>query len=1111
MSEHVRPHGTPEQTGHSAHAGPGFIPLETVGKASAELDLEQLRRRAQSGDAPRFWRSLDELGDTEAFRAQVGQEFPGTAPRDMLPLNRRDFVRVMGATMALAGVAGCAYQPPERIVPYIENPEQLVPGKPLYYSTAFPERGYAQPVLAEAQMGRPVKLEGNPDHGASLGATNTATQASVLELYDPDRSQSARFQGQPTTWDAFADSLFAKLTEFRAGRGAGLRVLTGAVTSPTLAHQLQTLLKLYPEARVHYHEPVSRNAVHAGLKLAFGVPAQPVYHIDRAQRILSLDGDFLIAEPGSVRYARDFAAGRKVDGKAGGHGQAAAHGEGAAHGEPAGQAERRKMKRLYVIESTPTLTGANADHRRLVKPSEVEGLARQLATALGVSGVAEGAPAGADRWIDAVVVDLKEHRGTSLVVAGAHQPAAVHALTAALNEALGNQGQTVTYTEPLEAHFDDPAESLAVLTRDMEAGKVKTLLILGGNPVYTAPADVDFKTALAKVPLRVHAGLHDDETGMQCDWHVPLSHYLETWSDARAYDGSACIIQPLIEPLVGSHSAHEILALFLGQGDRPGYEIVRDYWEFDGNPPMPPNVAGAGLPVRAASMKRTAPSAAFEARWHQALSRGTIPGAAARPVDLPVRALSIPSRPRQVEGASMELLLLPCPSVGDGSSANNPWLQELPRPFTSLSWDNAALINPVTARNNQLQPGDFVEISAGQMKLKVAVWPLPAQPEGVITLHLGYGREHAGKVGNGVGFNAYRLRSNSSPHFSPASIAKVRGRHDFAQSQRYFNQLGRQIIRTGDLDEYLRNHEHAAFMHREEGGETTLFPRSQKWPSDKESSDEGGGSEKQPDRWSGEGYGGNPIPAWGMVIDLGACIGCSACTVACQAENNIATVGKDQVMMHRDMAWIRIDQYHEGDPAHPDRTLFQPLPCMHCENAPCEPVCPVGATTHSAEGINEMVYNRCVGTRYCQNNCPYKVRRFNYLQYSDQQTPLIKLLNNPDVTVRSRGVMEKCTFCIQRINQARIEAEKEERPIRDGEVVTACQQVCPAQAITFGNLNDNIANGRRGSKVRQLREHPLNYGLLEELNVRPRTTYLAKLWNPNPRLGGGAAASSEEH
>ena len=975
------------------------------------LDLAAIRARLENQHGKQYWRSLEELANSQEFQESIHHEFAPTVV-GKVELGRRDFLKLMGASMLLAGVNACTRQPEEKIFPYVKPPEQLVGGRPLYFATANVRNGYACGVLVESHEGRPTKVEGNPDHPASLGATDVFSQASVLALYDPDRSQTVKHLGEINTWENFVATLSTELEGLKARRGAGLRILTETITSPTLTQQLQTILAALPAAKWHQYEPANRDHAREGSRLAFGEYVETQYRFDRAEIILSLDADFLVDLPGSLRYAREFTAQRRVhDGN-------------------------KKMNRLYVMESSPTLTGTMADHRRTMRASEIENFARAIAKEIGVSVESNQA----DEWISAVARDLKKHRGASLVIAGEQQPPFVHALAHAMNHALGNAGSTVIYTNSVEAQPVNQTESLRELAADMDAGKVEMLLMLGGNPVFNAPADLNFTEKISKVKTRVHLSLYEDETSEQCHWHIPETHTLENWSDARAFDGTATIIQPLIAPLYGGKSAHEVLAVFTGLAGRSSHDLVRDYWKAQRNSPD------------------------FEKFWQTSLHDGWIAGSAFSPKSV---ALNLPSSAVQSpkSDAEVEIIFRADSHIGDGRYANNGWLQELPRPFTKLTWDNAALISPRMAERLNLGNEDVVALKYNGRTVNAPVWVLPGHPDYSVTVHFGHGRTRAGKLGTATGFNAYALRTSEAAWFgSGVEINKTGKKYTLAVTQTHHSMENRHLVRAGTVQEFEQHPDFVHEMEEEFPCELTLYP------------------EHKYDSY-----------LWGMAVDLNSCIGCNACTVACQSENNIAVVGKEQVRLSREMHWIRVDHYYEGDLDHPD-SYHQPVMCMHCEMAPCEPVCPVGATVHSDEGLNEMVYNRCIGTRYCSNNCPYKVRRFNFLLYSDFETPSLKMQRNPDVTVRSRGVMEKCTYCVQRINEARITAKKEDRPIRDGEIVTACQQVCPTQAIAFGDMNDP------NSEVSRLKASKLNYGLLTHLNTRPHTTYLAKLRNPNPEL-----------
>ena len=1035
--------------------------------------------RGQTGK--RYWRSLEEYADSPVFHEFVRHEYPEHSERWDDPIERRTFLKLMGASLALAGLSGCVYQPPEKIVPYVAQSEDEVPGRSLFYATAMSLSGIATPLLARSNEGRPTKLEGNPDHpnnriagGTSSSATDIFSQASVLSLYDPGRSQTTLYRDETRPWSTFAGQIRTALDALRPHQGAGLRLLTETITSPTLGFQIRGLLSEFPQAKWHQYEPANHDNARAGAMMALGQPANTIYDFSKADCVLSLDADFLSALPGTLRYARDFGHRRRPS-------------EGA------------KMIRLYVVETTVTTTGAMADHRWGVRPDQLEDIATSLGVQVGIQGIASN---GSDKVIEAraseaLARDLLGAKGRSIVIAGKEAPPLVHALAHAINNLLGNIGQTVWYTDSLEANPVDQRQSLTELINDIDAGKVELLLIMGGNPVYNTPVDLKLDAnRMSKVKLRVHLSSYNDETSELCHWHVPESHYLEAWSDARTFDGTVTIVQPLIEPLYQSKSAHEFLAVFSPQYDRKPYDIIRDYWQNAAinsgattSPQTSPAVQAAPQPT--ASSPAATPSSDFEMSWRKWVHDGFIGGTA-----LPIRVISLRTEwqtqlsraaTQSSTSGTFQLVFRTDPSIYDGRFANNGWLQELPRPMTKLTWDNAALMSPNTANRLNLTNivgkkgrdiyADIVQLTYRNQTIVAPVWITPGHPDQVITLHLGYGRRLAGPVGNGYGFDVYKLRTSDSPWFgSGAQVRKVAGQHQFAATQLHFNmedfnysKNDRDIIREQTVEEYLKGAQHQD--HSEPPREETLYPEHDY-------------------KNQGMGY------AWGMAIDLNNCIGCNACTIACQSENNIPVVGKIEVARSREMHWIRVDTYHRGDNANsPDATRFMPVPCMHCENAPCEPVCPVHATVHSAEGLNDMVYNRCVGTKYCSNNCPYKVRRFNFFLYQDWNTPTYQLMRNPEVSVRSRGVMEKCTYCVQRIQAAKIASEVEGRKVRDGEIVTACQAVCPTDVIVFGDVNDP------NSRVSKLKAEQRNYSLLGELNTRPRTTYLALLRNRNPEIG----------
>jgi molybdopterin-containing oxidoreductase family iron-sulfur binding subunit len=984
----------------------------------------------------KFWRTLEERAEDPAFVERLYNEFPSEVEAITDPVARRTFLKLMGASIALAGVTACTRQPPEKIVPYVRQPEELIPGKPLFFATAMSLGGVATGLLVESHEGRPTKIEGNPLHPGSLGASDVFAQAAILNLYDPDRSQTLTNLGEIRPWSAFLGAIRNALNAQGPLKGAGLRILTESINSPTLAAQIREMIARYPSAKWHQWDPASRENARAGAKLAFGEYVDAQYRFDRADVVVALDADFLGCGPGSLRYAKDFSARRRPE-----------------------QADR--MNRLYSVETMPSLTGSRADHRLPAKPSEILEVARAIARSVGAGGAGgSGGAGGADvqKWIDAVAKDLQAHRGSSLVIAGDGQPADVHALAHAMNQSLGNAGQTVVYTQSVEAEPVDQLASLRDLVADMNGGKVDVLLIVGGNPVYTAPADLNFADAMNKVPLRAHLGLHDDETSALCHWHIPEAHFLEAWSDARAYDGTVSIVQPLIAPLYGGRSAHELIAALSERPERSPYDLVREFWKVD-----PKN-----------------------SQWRRWLHDGVVPNTAFAPKTASVRAnlqsaitdQSAIRNPQSAMSSGFELAFQNDPCVLDGRFANNGWLQELPKPITKITWDNAVFVSPATAEkikaaNKPAWTGgehgqivsDVVELRSQGRTVRGAIFAVVGHPDDCVTVHLGYGRRRAGRVGTGPGFNANAIRTADALwHARGVEVVDTGDTYSLACTQYHHLMEGRGMVRAVTRDEYVRNPESLKEHDETPPTTITLYPD-----------------------YKYEGY------KWGMAIDVNACIGCNACVVGCQAENNIAVIGKDEVLRGREMHWIRIDTYYRGEPEHPE-TFFQPVPCMHCENAPCEPVCPVGATVHSHEGLNDMVYNRCVGTRYCSNNCPYKVRRFNYFLYQDWNTPSLKLGRNPDVTVRSRGVMEKCTYCVQRINAVKIDTEKQNRRIRDGEIQTACQQACPADAIVFGDLNDPA------SRVARLQAEERNYSLLGELNTRPRTTYLAAVRNVNPEL-----------
>jgi molybdopterin-containing oxidoreductase family iron-sulfur binding subunit len=1049
-------------------------------------DIEALRARLDGTRGREYWRSLEALTGTPEFKEFLHREFPQNASEWLDPVGRRGFLKLMSASLALAGVSACTRQPNEELVPYVRQPEEVVPGKPLFYATAMPMNGAGMGILVESHEGRPTKIEGNPDHPSSRGATDLFAQASVLGLYDPDRSQTLTHLGEIRTFTAFVTQAKEILAAQREKQGGGFRLMTETVASPTLAAQISELLQAYPAAKWVQWEPFGHDNAREGSRMAFGEYLAPQYSVEKADVILTLDADLLCTGAAGIRHARAFASRRRVEGDATGR------------------------NRLYSVESSPTNTGTKADHRLLVKPSLVEACTRAVAAQLGVAGAGQPTvPESAQKFVAAVAKDLQTARGRSLVVAGDGQPPVVHALAHAMNSALGNVGATVAYTPTPEALPTNQLASLRELVNEMNAGTVEFLLSLGSNPVYSAPSDLEFSDAMEKVAVRAHLGLYEDETAALCHWHLPETHYLEAWSDVRSDDGTVTIVQPLIAPLYNGKSAHEVVAAIGPAAERSAYDLVRDYWVGQGAitgipvpqpaaATRPSTAAPAPAPAPATATAASAPAqtgvpaagqpaepqgpatftpapapTAFDNAWRKWLHDGMIPNTAFAPKTVTVRADLSAAAPA-AGGQGLEVVFRPDPSVWDGRFANNAWLQELPKPLTKLTWDNAALMAPATAERLMLISGDMVEVKKGNRSVTIPAWISPGHAVDTVTLHLGYGRRRAGRVANDIGFNVNPLRaSDAADILTGVEISKTGDRYELACTQDHWSLEGRNLVRVGTTEEFTRDPQFARKMEEVPLTGISMLPE-----------------------YKYEGY------AWGMSIDQNVCTGCNACVVACVAENNIAVVGKSQVLNGREMQWLRVDRYYTGDLDNPD-TYHQPMLCQQCETAPCEVVCPVAATTHSSEGLNDMVYNRCVGTRYCSNNCPYKVRRFNFLLYSDWNTESTKLQRNPDVTVRSRGVMEKCTYCTQRISLARINAKLEDRQIRDGEVVTACQAACPTDAIVFGNINDPQ------SRVAQEKKSPLNYGLLAELNTRPRTTYMAVVRNPNTELEPAGAARTE--
>ena len=1005
---------------------------------SSEIKDSSLTGKASQGTGRKvFWRSLEEKADPEAQQAQAhGSDVVKQTVdvSELSRLNRRTFLTLSGAVSALAGIEGCIRRPVEKILPYTNAPEDVSPGVASHYATVLNRGGEALGLLVQCYEGRPTKIEGNPDHPSSLGTTDLLAQAAVLDLYDNDRARSPSRLGVPKTQGELNAALSSLTAKLAGAKGQGLHVLAQPSNSPSYLRMRTLVKERLPGVRFHTYAPLASNNARLGTKLALGqtLDVRPQYAT--AKVIVSLDADFLMTEPGNVIAARGFAAGRDLESAAG-----------------------ASMNRLYVIEPSMSVTGSNADHRLRMPAQAIGAYAKALAAQLAQNGVSlggatgslgDGALAGVPaEWIKAVAKDLAAHKGASLVVVGSRQPAAVHALACAINFALGNAGRTVSYVAPLDAEQPDGFDDIKSLTAAMTAGQVQTLVILGGNPVYDAPADVKFKNALAKVSTSICASGYLDETSELCTWHVPRAHELETWGDQVSSSGHYAVQQPLIAPLFSGLSDVELLAGLAGEQDTTGHGIVRA------------TAAARGI--------------TDELKWSTLLQKGVAEAGDAQLLGaIPVQDQAVSDAVRSIAApnaageGTFEVVFLPDHRMLDGRHANNSWLLELPDPISRITWDNAALFAPSTAKSLGIANGDMVRLSVGGASIDIVAWMQPGQDKASIALPLGWGRTKAGKNAVGAGFDVYPLRNSASPHFvSGVKVEKLGKSYPISQTQDHDSMEGRPLAIDASLAEYQAE------------------PEFTQW--------------KSPDPeaaplWKTVDY--SEGHQWGMVIDLNTCIGCSACVVACQSENNVPTVGKDQVSRGREMHWLRIDRYFVGDDADEPEVAYQPIGCQHCEQAPCENVCPVNATSHSPEGLNDIAYNRCIGTRYCMNNCPYKVRRFNFLNFNQEISDTHKMQKNPNVTVRFRGVVEKCSYCVQRIQGAKISARRDGRKMKDGEVVSACQQACPSQAISFGDINDP------DSRVSRKRKIDRAYALLADVGTHPRTRFLGKIRNPNPEM-----------
>lgn len=1004
----------------------------------------------------RLWRSLAEYEQDPEFEKFLHNEF-GVPPTEAAPnsKDRRRFMQLMTASFSLAGAAGCRWEE-DKLVPMTRRPEGMIPGVPKDYRTAMEIGGVGMPLQVKSYDGRPIKVDGNPAHSDALGASTVHAQASLLGMYDPDRSTgpATRIDGAlaDSSWEEFNKFALKHFIQLRQGGGKGLFVLAESSSSATVADMKARLAETYPQSRWIEYEPVNRDNARKGSQLAFGQSLRTHVDLSKAEVVLTLDADPLATGPESLPLARGFAQARAP--------------------------EAGRMNRLWAVESGLSPTGMQADHRLAIRSVQVMALAAALESAVA-AGVGQGSAQGAvdaaflkdakvAKFFSALVKDLLTAKGKSVVMVGDTQPPEVHALAHRLNHLLGNAGSTVTYTA------DDGPSDLRLGLRELmrSASEISTLLILGGNPVYTATADVDMASLLAKPEVTsIHLSLHRDETSRDCTWHLPMAHALESWADYKSVNGSTLVAQPLIAPLFNGLTVAELLAHVSRDEVREGEKLVR----------------------RALGTK-----IANDNAWRRIVHDGFVPGSDAESVPPTPRDLSSVQLSKSALGAleaaadELEVTFAADCKVYDGRFANNAWLQELPEPVMKLTWDNAAFISPKTAAALGVEDCTLITLTIDDRSITLPALMCPGQAPGSLRLVLGYGRTGAGVVGgtndprhldpvDPVGVSVYPLRTIESwDYVTGVKVSPTGKKYKLAttQDKHPMDDIGREgtqerlplLVRQDTFEHFKENPEHIKHLVHHP-------PLLSLW---------------QPPV-SYEGY------KWGMAIDLNKCTGCGSCVVACNAENNVPIVGKDQVMMGREMHWLRIDRYFQGnDPDEPVQVHNQPLLCQHCEHAPCEQVCPVGATMHSSDGLNDMVYNRCIGTRYCSNNCPYKVRRFNYFNYSlplkEERNEIQRMAQNPEVTVRFRGVMEKCSFCVQRIQGAKIAAKNAKRPIKDGEVHTACQDACPTQAITFGDLNDPT------SKVTQQANSPRSYALLEELNVRPRVNYLGRIINPHPDL-----------
>lgn len=1023
---------------------------------SFELPIVETSVEAADSDSPAehtsasppktHWRSLEDLTGNARSRDLTEHEFPDGADQLLDPVSRRGFMKVMGASFALAGLSACVHQPDEKIIPYVKQPEEIIPGRPLFFATTTTLGGFASGVVVESHDGRPTRVAGNVEHPGSLGGVDVFSQAEILQMYDPDRSQKVIHNGENSGWNKFAEDINRRVTTVPAGNGVAL--LLGAIGSPALRKGIARFQESYPDARVYTYEPTpiaSREEI-------------ALLDVEKADVIVALDADFLSGMPNAMAYANAFGNRRDPELDADNH------------------------NRLYVAEPTPTATGGIADHRIAVRATEIFALAQAIAEGIGAEGAGGGSASGLSEnvtaWVAAVVDDLKKSRGKGVVTVGESQPEAVHAIVRSINGSIGAIGSTIKYVPSPVTYSHGPLGGIKELADAASRGEITTLIISGSNPMYDSPGDIDFKRVMEAIPLRVHHGLYFDETAFWSHWHVPATHQFEMWGDGVDLQGTYSVSQPLIAPLYSStKSLAQIIALLNGQTAAKDYDLILGHWTED---------LGRDEKSWRKALHDGYDSQSLAAVASAAPTTGTEPAVvdteenrSTAPAVVPVTTSGLDTPPSDEGG--IEVNFRPDPTLFDGRYNNNGWLQELPKPITKLVWDNAVLMNARMAAENDLENGEIVRIDFQGRSVEGPIWITPGQADNSVTMHFGYGRERSGRVGDGTGFNVYPLRSTTAPWFGTgATMTKTGEEMLLVSTQDHWSLEGRNLYRQVTLEDMRSNSHIIEEMEHIHEDNLSFYSSAD---------------------WEYNGY------AWGMTIDLNRCTSCNACVIACQSENNIPVIGKGEVSNGREMHWIRIDRYFGGDPMDNDSVEIynQPVPCMQCEQAPCEVVCPVAATVHSAEGLNDMVYNRCVGTRYCSNNCPYKVRRFNFLQYVDEDTEQFKLMRNPDVSVRTRGVMEKCTYCVQRINEARIDSKVSGEQIPTDSIITACQQACPTNAIAFGDINNPE------STVTKLKASPRNYGMLKELNTRPRTTYLARMRNTHESLKPAEDAGENHH